>query len=339
MTVARIMLLPIWLIQLASGAKAFCDNPVIGSRRLNRWGLHSVRVRIAHRLAASRRRRLTGLLDASERKAFDRDGFLCIRGFLPEESFARLTAQTRAYRGTAREMVQGDTITRRIPLDPAALRAIPAARDLLANRRWRALIRYVGSFDAEPLTYIQTILSRRKDAPPDPQTALHADTFHPTVKAWLFLEDVSEDDGPFIYVPGSHRASKARLRWERERSIQVAPALDRLSARGSFRIDPSELGELGLPAPVHFAVPANTLVVADTFGFHARGISAYASTRVEIFASGRRNPFMPWVGLDLLGMPGIAERRMPLYWKLRDSLRRYHGHPWKDVGKKRAADQ
>ena len=43
------------------------------------------------------------------------------------------------------------------------------------------------------------------DGPPDPQTALHADTFHPTVKAWLFLTDVAADAGPFTYVPGSHR--------------------------------------------------------------------------------------------------------------------------------------
>src|ERR1700694_3362140 len=47
--------------------------------------------------------------------------------------------------------------------------------------------------------------------PPDPQTALHADTFHPTVKAWLFLTDVAADAGPFTYVPGSHRLTPERL--------------------------------------------------------------------------------------------------------------------------------
>jgi len=35
--------------------------------------------------------------------------------------------------------------------------------------------------------WIQSILRHAHDGPLDPQTALHADTFHPTVKAWLFL--------------------------------------------------------------------------------------------------------------------------------------------------------
>ena len=50
-------------------------------------------------------------------------------------------------------------------------------------------------------------MSRRSSAAlvpglPDPQTDLHTDTFHPTVKAWLFLTDVAADAMPFVYVPG-----------------------------------------------------------------------------------------------------------------------------------------
>ena len=73
-------------------------------------------------------------------------------------------------------------------------------------------------------------------------------------------------------------------------------------------------------APRVFAVPANTLVVADTVGFHARGLSARPSVRVEIWTYGRRNPFLPWTGLDPGSIPGIAERRIPFLWKVRDFL-------------------
>ena len=48
-------------------------------------------------------------------------------------------------------------------------------------------------------------------AKPDPQTDLHIDTFHPTVKAFYFLTDVADDEGPFVYVPGSHRLTDARF--------------------------------------------------------------------------------------------------------------------------------
>ena len=150
---------------------------------------------------------------------------------------------------------------------------------------------------------------------PDPQTNLHADTFHPSVKAWFFLTDVAEDEGPFVYVPGSHLMTEKRLAWEREMSIRAAENADKYSARGSFRIKPGGARLASASArPRAFAVPANTLVVADTVGFHARGFSARPSRRVEIWAYGRRNPFLPWTGFDPMSLPGIAEARVPLLW-------------------------
>jgi len=338
-TALRYLLAPWWALQLATDAKSFRDNPLIGSRRLNAWGLHVKRVIAADRMAHWRRRRLAHLVTAEQRAAFARDGFVMVPNFLADDAFAALRAQVMAHPGAAREMVQGDTITRRIALDPAALRAMPAARALLRDKGWRGLIRYVGSYDTEPLVYIQSILTQRRDAPPDPQTKLHADTFHPTVKAWLFLTDVAEDEGPFVYVRGSHRRDAARLAWERKRSLEARDGPDFLSGRGSLRIDQRELAALGLPEPTLFAVKANTLVVADTSGFHARGPSLRPSTRVEIWAYGRRNPFLPWTGLDLTGIPGLAERRVSLHWRWRDRLQRWIGQPWADVGRKRPADE
>jgi len=334
MNPARYLLAPWWLAQLATGAKSFRDNPIIGAHRLNARGLHEKRVRRAHAMAASRRRRLAKLIDPADRKAFDRDGFVEKRDFLPHDEFEQLRASVFTYRGPAREMVQGDTITRRIALDPAAFWAIPEVRALLADQHWRGLVRYAGSFDSEPLNYIQTIISHAREAPPDPQTHFHADTFHPTVKAWLFLTDVAEDEGPFCYVPGSHRLTPARLAWERAMSIKAPEEVDRLSARGSFRVTREELPALDLPEPRAFAVPANTLIVGDTFGFHARGPSVRPSVRCEIWAYGRRNPFLPWPGLDLFSLPGIAERRIPYIWGFRDRWKRFIGQPWRDVGDK-----
>lgn len=332
MNPARMLLLPWWIAQLPTGAKAFCDNPVIGSPTLNRWGLHARRAALAERMAERRRAGLARLVSAEDRTAFARDGFVLRRDFLPAAAFAALREQVFGRAAPAWEMRQGDTVTRRFALDPQALAAMPAARALLADPAWRGLTRYVGSFDSEPVTYVQAILQHAYDDAPDPQTALHADTFHATMKAWLFLTDVAEDEGPFVYVPGSHRKTAARLAWEQERSIRAAQGLDRLSARGSLRIAADELAALGLPAPKAFAVPANTLVVADTSGFHARGFSARPSTRIEIWAYGRRNPFLPWTGLDPLSLPGIAERRAPWMWAVRERLKRVVGQPWRFAG-------
>ena len=335
----RYLLAPWWAIELATGAKSFRDNPLIGSRRLNARGLHEKRVRIAGRMATWRRRRLAHLITPEQRADFERNGFVKVPDFLPPAAFAELRDQVLNHPAPAREMVQGDTITRRIGLDPATLRALPAARDLLRDPRWQGLIRYVGSYDTEPLVYIQSILTHRHDAPPDPQTKLHADTFHPTVKAWLFLTDVAADEGPLSYVAGSHRRDAARLAWERARSVEARNGTDFLSSRGSLRIDEEELASLGLPEPTIFAVKTNTLIVCDTSGFHARGPSVRPSIRVEMWAYGRRNPFLPWTGLDATGWPGLAERRVPLYWAFRDRFRHWLGQPWADVGRKRPIDE
>jgi phytanoyl-CoA dioxygenase PhyH len=321
---------PLWTAQLLTGTKSFERNPVIGSRWLNEHGLHTARVQLAHRISAMRRRRLAGLVSEADRAAFARDGFVIRPNFLSERDFADLRAQVEAYRGGLREIGEGDTILRKIALDPKTLAALPALQRLLGNAEWRGLIRYIGSRDAEPVVWIQSILRHVHDGPSDPQTALHADTFHPTVKAWLFLTDVAADAGPFTYVPGSHRLTAERLEWERRMSLAAPRAADADTRQGSFRIDPSELAALGLPEPRAFAVPANTLIVADTFGFHARGPSAGRSVRVEIWAYGRRSPFVPWPGLDFWTGAGLA-RRSVLGWRLGDLLERtgIKPHRWR----------
>ncbi len=340
MKATRYWMTPFWVAALATGAKSFRDNPVLGSPALNRRGLHCRRAKLAHAMAWRRRARLAHLISAEDRAAFDRDGFVARRNFLPAAEFDRLRAEVFAHAAPAREMLQGDTITRRFAVDPEFIAAVPAIRGLLANRDWRGLNRYVGSFDQEPLTYVQTILSHVRNAKPDPQTDLHIDTFHPTVKAFYFLTDVAGDEGPFVYVPGSHRLTPGRLKWEYEQSIGAATSGDRLASRGSLRATPADVAAMGFGAPRAFAVPANTLVVADTVGFHARGLSVRPSVRVEIWTYGRRNPFLPWAGLDPWSIPGLAERRIPFLWQARDFLERkgIMGQPWKPVGRIRPQD-
>ena len=315
----RAAMTPVWIAQLATGTKSFERNAVIGSRRLNEWGLHASRVGLAYRLAQGRRRKLAGLVSEADRTAFDRDGFVLRPNFLPAEQFAALVAQVRAYRGPLREISEGDTIMRKIALDGWALAALPALSAVLQSREWCGLVRYVGSRDAEPVVWVQSILRHACTGPADPQTFLHADTFHPTVKAWLFLTDVAEDAGPFIYVPGSHRLTDQRLEWERRMSLSAQQSPNAEDRQGSFRIDPAELASLGLPQPRAFAVPANTLIVADTFGFHARGPSERPSLRVEIWAYGRRSPFLPWAALVPWTTTALG-RRSIWSWKFGDAL-------------------
>src|SRR6516165_9240207 len=92
---------------LATGAKSFRDNPVIGSPTLNRAGLHIARVLLANAMAEWRRERLARLISEDDRKAFERDGFVLKPNFLPEAEFAALKKQALSYAGPARQQLQG----------------------------------------------------------------------------------------------------------------------------------------------------------------------------------------------------------------------------------------
>ncbi len=85
---------------------------------------------------------------------------------------------------------------------------------------------------------------------------------------------------------------------------------------------------LGYGPPRRFAVAANTLVVADTCGLHARSPTAQPGARLEIWASSRHNPFVPWAGGHWLERL-VGARAVEMNWRLAD-LRRRLGMPTPD---------
>ncbi len=335
----RWVLAPFDILALATMAKSFEANPVIGNRTLNRWGLHLLRKRIALRLGDHRRRSLAVYLTPEDRAAFDRDGFLVKRNFLDPNTFARMRDEILSFETEAREAVIGDMLTRLIPLDAITLPRLPVTREILEGPRFRRLIDYAGSFRRRPHLFIQTVFSRVAEGPPDVQSFFHSDTFHPTMKAWFFLNDVAEDANPFTYVPGSHRPTRRRLAWERRVSMTAARAGDRLTAEGSLRVSESELRHFGYPAPQKLAVGANTLIVADTSGIHKRGTSRDPATRISIWAYSRSNPFLPWVGGDIAGLPMLSGRLVRLMWALDDTIKdlRRARREWRWVGTRTAS--
>ncbi|MFT8678855.1 phytanoyl-CoA dioxygenase family protein [Gluconacetobacter sp.] len=338
--IKTVLTYPVWVCQLFTGTKSFRDNPLIGSRRLNETGLHVVRQSLAHRAAAWRRRRLRRGIPPHLLAEFDRDGFVVIRDFLPAETFRQILEDVRQYRGEARETIQGDTVTRRIALEPCVLTRMPGVRRLLDLPLLGRLIRLAGSRDCEPLYYVQTILPHAVTGDPDPQLQFHADTFHPTVKAWFTLTETADESGPFVYVPGSHRLNPARQAWEKRMSLEAAGSGDRLSGRGSFRVDAEAIAAMGYAAPRAVAVPANTLIVADTGGFHARGVSAEPGIRVEIWAYERGNPFFAPL-IDLWRIRAIGRRRASVMWAFHDWLEEsgFGVHVWRKRGNVGAFDR
>ncbi len=330
---------PLWIAGIAGSDKNFADNRILGSEALNRRGLHVGRIKLAAQMAKSRRQRLARELDPADVASFERDGILIKKDLLPPDAFERLKSEIfgGSFEAQEQRQGQGQAVERRIPLGSETLATHPELAAFVANPTVVGAIRYAAGRGGRPIFYIQTIISDPVRAGADPQTAFHADTFHSTTKAWYFLHEVKEDEGPFQYVPGSHIATPARLEWEYEQSLGAAHHANRHHAVGSFRITPDEIQKLGYPPPIRVAVPANTLVVADTFGFHARSPSDKKTVRIGIHAYMRRNPFLPWNGLDFMNLPGIRGHELELYQKVQTGLRKMTGKGpvWRPVGQQR----
>lgn len=318
--IARPYMWPVWLLALGTTAKSFRDNPVIGSRLLNRFGLHVVRLLLARLVTGLRQLLLTPLAPKSVRRALARDGFAVVEDFLSADEIATIRAEVGGHQGEVRQMLQGDTATQRILLDTEGLSGKPSLASLTHRRSFLGPLGYAAATLTPPLLYIQRIRNGHQAGRADPQKNMHSDTFHPTMKAWLFLEDVTPEMGPFTYVRGSHRLTWKRLKWEYQRSLTAARQPDGYSEKGSLRADADDLRTLGLPAPEGLTAKAGTLVIANTNGFHGRGQAEPGCSRLEVWAYARPNPFNPLPGLPFHWVGSLQQAVLRAFWRRRDRI-------------------
>ncbi|MEM7425901.1 MAG: phytanoyl-CoA dioxygenase family protein [Pseudomonadota bacterium] len=310
---------PIWVVQPFGMSKSFAANPILGSRLLNRFGLHALRVMAAHGASRLRWFLLKWQVPRHLRLTYEAQGFVVVPEFLKAPEFAALGRQIDTLQDCeVRQCIQGDTLTRRVLLDEEAMQKLPSAGKLIDDPLFERLLSFCAANRKRPLHYLQKICNGAASGAADPQKNLHADTFHPTMKSWFFLDDVDADRGPFTFVPGSHRLTRERLAWEYRRSLEAAKSADTYSRRGSFRVQGGELKELCLPPARALEVKANTLVVANTCGFHCRGAAPSGAERREIWSFSRTNPFNILPGLGSKFASRIEYMGAKLYWKWMD---------------------
>lgn len=305
------------MLSLLTRKKRFAD-PWVGHPLLNsRVGLHRRRMQLADALCSWRRwlvpARGTGLPPAAL-DTLARDGCLQIADFLPQACFETLrreaesaVARAAGLRAIGRnkrpgyqrkrpfsggfDRFDGGTLNRFLAVDPASM---PAARHFATDSRLRACARAVIGLPIDPANLeIYLTVHGDETRTPDLQKVLHRDTFFRALKFWYFLRPVSPEDGPFVYVPGSHRLDRTRLSWEQAMANEAIASGAMPNQGGSLRIREADLPSLGLPAPVAFVCPANTLVVADVLGFHRRGDALAGRQRLGLYGWLRPYPFLP----------------------------------------------
>tara|TARA_B100000287_G_C20671310_1_gene793475 strand:+ start:3165 stop:4022 length:858 start_codon:yes stop_codon:yes gene_type:complete len=117
----------------------------------------------------------------------------------------------------------------------------------------------------------------------DDQYELHLDSHRPRIKSWVYLQDTTEEHGPLGYVPKSNKNTVEKLKWLYETSLIANDEKHPLFFNrhistprvGSYRLNRqadanAELERLNMAKEKVMCVKENTLVVADTRGFHRR---------------------------------------------------------------------
>ncbi|WP_445363372.1 phytanoyl-CoA dioxygenase family protein [Microbulbifer sp. ANSA003] len=290
--------IPKWIIELLSWGKSFKNNPIIGNYWLNFFGLHVVRVIVAHTLFRLRLFLLSPIVPSEYRREFIENGYVLKKDFLDNKQFSKLAKELEQFEGPVREIIEGTTVTQRIFMDHKEQERAPEFKALVKNQLLDRLMRYCSSKNRPPLFYIENLCNYENVNPrPDPQRDLHADTFHPCVKAWLYIDETNDKNGAYIYVPGSHRLSRKRLKWEYKESLEACKKGRKRSSErywdGSFRVSKDDLSEMGYQVK-KLSVPANTLVIGNVYGFHCRGEALQKSKRMTVWMQARDNPFNPF---------------------------------------------
>ncbi|WP_417464750.1 phytanoyl-CoA dioxygenase family protein [Kordiimonas sp.] len=321
----KIYMWPIWLFGVFGQGKSFKANPIIGARLLNILGLHIIRLLVARGAAHLRWFFLSYKMPRALRREYAENGFCIIPDFLSRDDVMAIRRELSNFDGETRQMVQGNTATQRILITADALTARPALASVTKGRHLLGLLQYAGAKATMPLLYIQRIRNGYQEGKADPQKTMHSDTFHPTMKAWLFLEDVKPEQGPFTYVRTSNRLTFRRLKWEYRRSCNASHLRDGYSEKGSFRADAADLTEMNLPAPEGITATAGTLVIANTNGFHGRGQARHGANRLEIWAFSRHNPFNPWPGFGFRFMAPVQHFFLQAYWRHMDKQAKKRG--------------
>ncbi len=293
--------IPIWLIELLTSAKSFRANPLIGNDWLNRMGLHVIRLVSAHLIMSLRMWMVSWPLSKEDRQAFRRDGYILKKNFLPAAEHEAVKQEVVNFQGETREARQGDTITERSVLDPKTLTQLPALERLFHQPQFRQLCSYTSGHIRPPLLYIETVKNEYNNVvghtAKDPQKTFHSDTFHPTMKCWYFIHEVKASEGAFTFIPGSHKLTWKRIKWEYQMSLKVKSMGNNLATGGSFRFTEADIEALGFLEPVSFTAKPNTLLLANTFGVHRRGDTVGKTTRTTIWGDSRTNPFIPFPGI------------------------------------------
>ena len=280
----------------------------VDSKLLNAMGVQVVRTLLGRTIYNMRRFPVPSEL-REQARTLRQEGIVVIRDFLKKERFPALQEECSRLLGSedAPRVVHdhgGATLEQINLLELERREDYPEIFAFFMRPKLQALIsvaekRNVDFFKAH--ITLERLTKQRADD--DREADLHVDTFFNTHKGWLYLDDVQLENSPFVYVPGSHRLRLSRLRHTYLESLGTN--------QRSRRIPVDELAQHGDAEELYPCRP-NTLVIANTCGYHRRHSGDPGKQRTALHFSFRFNPFFP----PRLDVEKWLSRRTPLVRRL-----------------------
>lgn len=295
------------ILLIFSNQKSF--EGVIGNAAANRLGLHLFRILLSDIICFIRTLPFC-FLERKLRKSFKKDGVVIIENFLDKADFQRILLEVQqnlanlpvppanAQAGFGDKIqhqygfdrYDGGTLNRFVNIDNNSVIDNAFIKNSRLSRLTRALF---GLTNRQSKYHIYELRHGDETKNPDIQKQIHKDTFHHTYKLWYFVEAVGQEQGPFAYSCGSQRTTFKSLLWEYRMSCQASNRTHP-NRGGSFRATDLDLAQMAFPMPESIYLPANTLVLADTRGFHCRSQGRINSKRIGIYANFRPIAFLPF---------------------------------------------
>ena len=231
------------------------NNPELIKRGLHIFRLVFSRYRYAHQLE----------------KAFETNGLIIMEDYLKEGYPEMIADECKNYPLVTYKTNQNLLVDATTP-GLCHLRDECGFRELLLSHI------NAGHLDDAMIKYRRNTFIQRVDNKPDDgdvQKVFHTDIFFPAIKYWYFPSEVKQEYGPFQYVENSVDLTEKLLDFYYKQSILISEdkwerSRDKSHREGSMRIMNEEIDRLGLKRR-SVSCKANTLVIANVAGFHARG--------------------------------------------------------------------
>lgn len=259
-------------------------------------------------------------LNDQGQKTLSKKGILIIPNFLPNSEFLDVYKECRDYAdkidqtnpltahkkskailkdGAGADYYDGATVNRQLDINQENT---PITWQLCNNKKLIKSLKKMTGLTKKPSFKICQNIHGDENVAHDSQKDLHKDTFHNTYKLWYYMEAVTIDSGPFNYIPTSNRLTLRRLWWEYRKSI----AHSKTNQGGAFRVSDIEKKEMNLPPLESISVEPNTLILANTRGFHCRGEASSDVRRFSLYCPMRPLAFFSFfsaitVSATLLG--------------------------------------